>query len=84
MIAYRRYVIAVCVLVGFCACSLTLTEEEPEIDKSESQCVVCHTSVKMLIRLSWEIHYYSCHNTNSKDFWLEYLNSVRLLRQGLH
>jgi len=55
MIAYRWYVIAVCVLVGFCACSLTLTDKEAEVGKSESQCVVCHTDVKKLIRLSWEV-----------------------------
>jgi hypothetical protein len=55
MIAYRCYVMAVCVLVSFCTCSLTLAEKEPEVGKSESQCVVCHTNVKNLIRLSWEI-----------------------------
>ncbi|UCG12492.1 MAG: hypothetical protein JSU72_18715 [Deltaproteobacteria bacterium] len=55
MIAYRWYVTALCVLVNFCACSLTLTEKEPEVSKSESQCVVCHTDAKKLIRLSWEI-----------------------------
>jgi len=55
MIAYRWYVMAVCVLVSFCVFSLTLAEEEPEVGKSESQCVVCHTNVKKLIRLSWEI-----------------------------
>lgn len=55
MVAYRWHVMAVCVLVSFCACSLNLTEKEPEVGKSESQCVVCHTNVKKLIRLSWEI-----------------------------
>ena len=55
MIAYRWYVMAVCVLVSFCACSLTLAGKKPEVDESESQCVVCHTDVKKLIRLSWEI-----------------------------
>lgn len=55
MIAYRCYVMALFVLVYFCACGLSLTERDVEIDKSESQCVVCHIDVKMLIRLSWEI-----------------------------
>jgi hypothetical protein len=55
MTAYRWYVMAVFVLVSFCACSLTLTEKESEVGKAESQCVVCHTNVKKLIRLSWEI-----------------------------
>ena len=55
MIAFRCYVMDVCVVVSFYACKLTLTEKDVEIDKSESQCVVCHTNVKKLIRLSWEI-----------------------------
>ena len=46
---------AVCVLVSFRAFSLTLAEKELEVGKSESQCVVCHTNVKKLIRLGWEI-----------------------------
>ena len=55
MIAYRWYVRAVFVLVCFCACSLTLPEKEPEVGTTESQCVVCHTDVKKLIRLGWEV-----------------------------
>jgi hypothetical protein len=55
MIAYRWYVTAVCLLVSFSACSLTLAVKEVAVGKSESQCVVCHTDVKKLIRLSWEI-----------------------------
>ncbi|MGD8254221.1 MAG: hypothetical protein PVH34_10455 [Syntrophobacterales bacterium] len=55
MIALRWYVSAICVLVSFSAWSLTLAEQEPEVDTSESQCVVCHTNVKKLIRLSWDI-----------------------------
>jgi hypothetical protein len=55
MIAYRWYVTAVCLMVCFCACSLTLAKKEVEVGKSESQCVVCHTDVKKLIRLSWEV-----------------------------
>jgi hypothetical protein len=55
MIAYRWYVIALCVLVSFCACSLTVTEKGPKVGKSESECLVCHTNVKRLIRLSWEV-----------------------------
>ena len=55
MIAHRWHVTALCVLVSFCACSLRLTEKEPELGKTESQCVVCHTNVKKLIRLGWEI-----------------------------
>ena len=55
MIAYRCDVLAVCVLVSLCACSLTLTGKDVEIGKFESQCVVCHTDVKKLIRLSWEV-----------------------------
>ncbi|MGD8774586.1 MAG: hypothetical protein PVF76_06365 [Syntrophobacterales bacterium] len=55
MIAHRWYVLALCVLVSFCAWGLTLTETEAEVGKPESQCVVCHTNVKKLIRLSWEI-----------------------------
>ena len=32
-----------------------MTKKEPEVGKTESQCVVCHTDVKKLIRLGWEI-----------------------------
>jgi hypothetical protein len=62
MIAYRCDVLAVCVLVSLCACSLTLTGKDVEIGKFESQCVVCHPNIKMLIRLGWEIYCHSCHN----------------------
>ena len=55
MTAYRWYVLALSVLVVLCACSLTLTEKKPEVGETESQCVVCHTDVKKLIRLGWEI-----------------------------
>ena len=55
MTPYRGYVLALSFLVGFCACSPTLTKKESEVGKTESQCVVCHTDVKKLIRLGWEI-----------------------------
>ncbi|MCG6917533.1 MAG: hypothetical protein LJE89_08295 [Deltaproteobacteria bacterium] len=55
MIAYRWYLTAVFVLVSFCACSLILVGKEHLVEKSESQCVVCHTDVKKLIRLGWEV-----------------------------
>ena len=55
MAAYKWYVMALSVWVIFCACSPTLTEKKPEVGKTESQCVVCHTDVKKLIRLGWEI-----------------------------
>ena len=55
MIAYRWYAIAIFVLMSYSACGLTLAEKESEVGDSESQCVVCHTNVKKLIRLSWEI-----------------------------
>jgi hypothetical protein len=76
MIAYSCYVMDVCVVVSFCACNLTLTEKDVEIDKSESQCVVCRTNVKMLERLGWEIHSHSRHIYTSKSFWPEYLISA--------
>lgn len=55
MTAYRWYVAALCVSVCFSACGLILAKKEAEVMKSQSQCVVCHTDVKKLIRLSWEI-----------------------------
>ena len=55
MIAHRWYVMALFVVVYLCACGLALTETEAEVGKPESQCVICHTNVKKLIRLSWEI-----------------------------
>ena len=51
----KWYVMALSVLVIFCACSPTLTVEKPEVGTTESQCVACHTDVKKLIRLGWEI-----------------------------
>ena len=36
MIAFRCYVMDVCVAVSFYACNLTLTEKDVEIDKSEN------------------------------------------------
>ena len=55
MTPYKWYVMALSVLVIVYACSQTLTEKKPEAGETESQCVVCHTSVKKLIRLGWEI-----------------------------
>jgi hypothetical protein len=66
MIAYRCYMMDVCVLVSFCACNLTLTEKDVEIDKSESQCVVCHTNVKIPLRQTGR--------------WSKEINKVRLNR----
>ena len=55
MTAYRWCMLVLPFLVGLCGCSPTLTKKEPEVGKTESQCVVCHTDVKKLIRLGWEI-----------------------------
>jgi hypothetical protein len=45
----------VCVFLSLCIPSFSLATDKAEGGSTQSQCVVCHTNVKKLIRLGWEI-----------------------------